>query len=189
MSRDNGNIECVNCIKTLELLKWLAYHTILPQRPSSVLFVMLPEVDMVWYASHLRYSSNGTPSEYVFIQLTSICFLIWITGMRLVLQFLMMSFTSTRKQIELQMAFLDVSGYGKISWLLVDLLLISHTCWLLVDNAIWRLFLDNSIHKDTLNMVLVWFTEMTNKNILIPYLRLSRKSDHSETPYKILRSH
>ena len=40
-----------------------------------------------------------------------------------------------------------------------------------------RLFLVNSIHKDTLNMVLVWFTEMTNKNILIPYLRLTRKSD------------
>ena len=66
-----------------------------------------------------------------------------------------------------------------------------HSVFLLpvvIDIDSW-LFLDNSIHKDTLNMVLVWFTEMTNKNILIPYLRLSRKSDHSETPYKILRSH
>ena len=29
MSRDNGNIECVNCIKTSALLKWIALHTIL----------------------------------------------------------------------------------------------------------------------------------------------------------------
>jgi hypothetical protein len=44
MSRDNGNIECVNCITTPELLRCVEYHK-------------------------LR-SSDCTPSEYVMIQLT-----------------------------------------------------------------------------------------------------------------------
>ena len=44
MSRDNGNIECVNCIMTSELLRCVEYRK-------------------------LR-SSDCTPSEYVMIQLT-----------------------------------------------------------------------------------------------------------------------
>ena len=45
------------------------------------------------------------------------------------------------------------------------------------------LFPVNSILlKDTLNLVLVWFTEMTNKNILIPDLRLTGKSDLTRYP-------
>ena len=42
-----------------------------------------------------------------------------------------------------------------------------------------QLFPNGRIHKDTLKLVLVWFTEMTNKNILIPILGPFGKSDHT----------